>query len=405
MNNPKMFRLMLFSFWLLLLLIWQPIFAQAEVTCQPQPIEALELPSEAGMLLYRSDTGEVVAAHDSFRHDQANKYEGGFTLSPNGEYLALTASDGTFNWVEVRSRNNSLIYSGAPARGNILRLHWLGDEQLIALVLKSVHRDLACNLCVGTGTVAYFVIDPFAKTYTYVEPRHTVPFYDGRWSVFESNYDFTYDGHYLFNTRVLFDFAANQPLVIQGGYYSTDTQQVAFQNFQPGIPAANAYRTLHFDSDQSGDTPEVAFSIYDFDTDTVTPLTTLSPGADIGSVSWSPDETRIAYQLSYAREDVTSSRRIELARLDTGAIHSTCFSRPYEVKDYVVNGEVIGSYAVQTVSSDFEWSRDSRYLALRASIDGSADSAGIYVYDTQTDDVYQVQLGTADIIGWMAADS
>ncbi len=368
-------------------------------TCQPKPLDALELPPEAGTLLYRGDEGRVVSTNGRFQHNLASKYEGFRDISPNGEYVAVRASDDTSNWVEVYGQTGALIYSGAPARGNILSLQWLGNEKLIELILTSVHRDLACNTCIGKGTVAYFVIDPFARTYTYVVPKDEAPFYQGDFSVLDSNYNFTYDGRYLFNSVVLFDFETNQPLFVKGGYFSSDTQQLGFQNFQFGIPAASSYHLLILNGEKFTNTGEYSVSIYDFDSDTVTQLKALSPKAEMSHVSWSPDEKKIAYQLFYSSEDLTSSRQVELAQLETSDIHSTCFSLPYEIK-----GSAPYQNAQQSVPPDFAWSRDSRYLALQGIIEGQSteDSLGIYIYDTQTGDIYEVYHGRSDIIGWMA---
>jgi hypothetical protein len=143
-------------------------------------------------------------------------------------------------------------------------------------------------------------------------------------------------------------------------------------------------------------------NIYDFDRDSLSQTITFKPETFIGSGlpnSWSPNEILWAFVLSYSDEDLTSFRRIELLQLETGEIQRTCFGLYYTIK-----GAGDSKYVNYDYPTDFAWSRDSRYMALTGVLEGEDmnETYGVYIYDTQTSEIYEVYRGRADIVGWMA---
>jgi hypothetical protein len=274
--------------------------------------------------------------------------------------------------VLVFDQKGHIIYDGAPIQG-FRQAYWLGDDHIVSLGYSLTGRDPRLRSYFETTV---FIIDPFARTYTSFVPKHDSLFYVGD----DPNmlYQITYDGRYL----------------VVGDAFDFETQQVVKRkNYkQLGIPSSTSHNFLMFDySTQLHNFPTDRIpgphpvQVYNLDTDTLTQVSSLDIDRPIATGtlanSWSPDETQWAYMLDVGNEKV--SHPVTLLNLISGKTTSTC---------------------LELGAVDLAWSRDSRYLALQGVLEGQdmEKSFGVYIYDTQTSEIYEVYQGHANIIGWMA---
>ncbi len=296
-------------------------------------------------------------------------------ISPNGQYIAtwMQNHDYTANTV-VFNQQGELIYSGATTLGGLRDVYWLGNDKLLSF---------------RRGDQAYFLIDPFRREYTYFE----APSYgqENSPTAFLSSirppFRLTYDGRYLYDRdKAIYDFVLDEPL-------SRD-------NFRWGVPAFNTQQIigLEYADDPDRETREATVFIYDFDTDIITEVLTFTPGSyKFGYYSrWSPDQTQLA---GYFLGEDFDFHHISLLQLDSGEILDTCLGIYFEIKEFEGTRFEDNYYR-----PDFAWSRDGRYLAVRAVVERQdrEESFGVYIYDTHTTDIYEVHRGQADIVGWMS---
>lgn len=344
--------------------------AQAEI-CQIKPLDDLELPLEAGELIYAVD-GNLMSLSQPLASGMVNLDRA--ALSPNGVFFAVPSSGG----VAVYNSAGERIYWGTVSRASIYQLYWLGNEKVYAPYQLLVYRDPVAIM----GSFydrGHYLIDPFSLSYiTVPAPNRNVSDQYMDYNYFlQTGYLSTADGRYLYNSR--------------GVAFDSETQQrLTLDNFHDGTPTANSHRLVWLEQVATTDTYGVHF--YDFDTDTQTQVATFVPETEpyLEKKSWSPDENLLAYGLGYREGE--QLRRIEILRVDSNEIISTCLGLFY--------GD---PYSDSLRSPDFAWSLDSRYLVLSGVLEGEDmdESYGVYLYDTETNDIYQVYSGRADIIGWM----
>ncbi|MBE2270084.1 MAG: hypothetical protein IAE80_17740 [Anaerolinea sp.] len=368
------------------------------LTAVPSLVEAVELstgctaksvaefnpPAESGTLLLQAVANPLAegrAAAPAVRVLQPPLDQA--MLSPNGEYIAGTRRHdnranptGSYTTVVI-NREFELVYEGASAFAEFYQFgHWLGNEQLMTIMVQRTVDDY--------DIFSYFLIDPFTQTYEHVLPDAASAFYyaDGESFVERSAYAFTFDGRFFFTLggQLFYDFEQQQPLYPE--------------HFLYGIRSTTSQRLLSpeytsFDLETLVDDVQSIF-IYDFEADTLTPLTELrnvDRAIAVIDNSWSPDEAWWAYAL--VDGDAALFQPVFLRQLEAGNSIATCLGLP----------------STEFSTLDFAWSRDSRYLAVQGVLEGEAasDSLGVYVYDTQTGDIYGVADGSPDIIGWLAA--
>ena len=353
----------------------QPLNALGEnATCQPQPLEALELPDEAGELVYIKAGGRLESTSIHFAADQPYidlRLESFDTavISPNGLFVAgkHIDADGTTDSVAVFDQSLNAIYVGAISQSSILDLQWLGNDHLLSFVSIPTGSPFGSE-----ADVAYYEIDVINRAYTFVRPPYMEPFYNEspRFPLF-SFFRFSYDGRYLWVGSTAFDFALDQ--------------FAEFENIRVGVPALRSHRVLSVDHETYRAEGAYPVYVYDFETDAAMQVASFSPDSEINEYpnTWSPDETLWAYTLYVSEDDAGSFPHLELLELASGEIVSTCLGG----------------------GSDYAWSRDSRYLAVRGVPEGHGmeESFGVYIYDTQTEEIYEVYRGRADVIGWMAS--
>lgn len=384
--------------------------AQSQRECRSEIFQASKLPLEAGELLYiaynnnipdPNPTG-VRSALDAFNPQFSNVT--GWEISPNGMYLAGTRSpdpESNVREVVVFDRSGQLVYTGASAPGGG-RTFWLGNDQLVRFVYTPTSRDPRLRTYFR---LTYFIIDPFAATYTSFHPaygRNNDPFfYFGNDPIMD--FILTYDGRYIL-------------VPMRGAFDFVEQERIELSNFVRNIPSTTSYRFLVVDYSQYNYLDPIEeqthpVAVYDFDTDAASQISTMTVErpVNIHNNSWSPNEQMWAYDLNY-RSEITF-RQIYIHLLNSGESVSTCLGRYYETRllpRFDANRTPIPDsgdpYASDIVPPDFAWSRDSRYLAVQGVLEGQDmdESLGVYVYDTQTGDIYEVYRGRADIVGWMA---
>lgn len=373
---------------------WNPTAnASDDENCQAKPFSTLQLTAEAGELVYVDGEDHVISTADNFLSEQPSIAR--WKISPNGLYLAGKYNEANVERVIVLNHAGVLIYSGAPAQTNIFGVHWLGNERLLSFALFPIARTSSLRTVVGFG---YFLIDPFERTYIYTQPPRRSPFArnngDGDW-FFVGGYDLTYDGRYLFTHRwAVYDFEQQQPLELQ--------------NYEWGIPSPSSHKLLVIKYSSANYLEPVAerthpVQVYDFDSDTLSQISTITTDqlVDVYNFdnSWSPNEALWAYSPSYG--ETVAFRPIEILQLDSGISLSTCMGRFFKTDIAPFSGT---QFATGFLHAEFAWSRDSRYLALRGVLEGQdmEESLGVYIYDTQTSEIYEVYRGNADIVGWLA---
>lgn len=364
-----------------MLLAWQHHTAQAQfesINCSVLPMQSLELPFTAGDLVY--GLGEMITSLSGRFHQQPRLIFDP-PISPNGLYVAdyyVQDLSSESNTVAVYNSSGEQIYNGAPSLARVRNTHWLGNDRLLSFVATVRNRRNTFDGVRSTYEFGYFIINPFTREYSFTIPPRSyafdeeLPFYRTGDPFVIEGYSLTYDGRYLFTDIPLYDFVEDELLVRA--------------NFERGHPSSTSHRLMRYES--SGETGQIDVYIYDLDTDASSSLITFYPNAPVIFEAWSPDETQFVYSLNYPNEDTSSFRKIELVNLQTGEIHSTC----------------LGVYGEEVYSSAVAWSRDSRYLAVQTALEAQdpEESFGLYIYDTQTDDIFEVYRGRADIIGWMA---
>ena len=364
--------------------------------CIAKPIERLELGLQAGELLYNvsadsqdSQATRLRTIFGSFTPSIADVYFG--RISPNGLYFVAPYR----GEVVVFDRSGQLIYRGASSGGSGT-INWLGNDRILRLNYTFTGRDSRLR---SYFRLSYYIIDPFARSYIVYQPpydEYERPFFyagDRPLELYHLGNTLTYDGRYM--------------LTIGRGAFDFHTQQVIdLENAQIGVPSMTSHRFLvvdynSFDHIEPTEEQVHPIQIYDIDTDTLQQIATVTTERlmDVYENSWSPDEERWAYGLNFGDEIVF--RPISIFDLSTGESTLTCLGRYYHTDSVVINGTYYGRGAQ---SPDFAWSRDSRYLALQGVLEGEDpdESLGVYIYDTQTSDIYEVYRGRADIIGWMA---
>jgi hypothetical protein len=334
-----------------------------------------ELPLEAGKFVYVVDVEEVSYRPPFLpRGNEVSMVNG--RISPNGQFVATWMwFSGNNHETIVFDNQGTLIYSGTTTQNNTRDVFWLGNEQVLSFV-----RD--------RNQASYYLTDPFGLEYTYITPEDSTSA-SFLTSLYRLPIHLTYDGRYLYNVEhVVYDFVLDEP--------------VTRENFRWGVAASNTHQLISIERDETDDEGEISVYIYDFDADTLTFVATFIPPRqyqfDFES-SWSPDQSLLASIHRFPSEQV-AFRRVELLHVNTGEFNSTCLGLYFELRE--LNGT---PYAGNKVAPDFAWSRDSRYLAMQGVLEGAdmEESLGVYIYDTQTDDIYLVHHGRADIIGWMAS--
>ncbi len=348
-------------------------------TCSTTLLDQEQISPQAGKLVF---VGNVDGTFEPFivAPDEISMVNG--ALSPTGDYVAsyMVTEDNIFQTV-VFNNQGEVIYMGTPTQARIRRLAWLSNE-----VLAFISSGLE-------GQATYFQIDPFRQQYVHVTPatgfsNHTDSEESFFYHFFQRLNFATYDGRYWYDLEnALYDFTLQRPLTVN--------------NFRPGIPSSSSHQIIGIDYDHQEDGNDQVY-VFDFDTDTLTYVATLPQAAfrRLDDTSWSFDQRWLAYAYDYSSgAEETRFRRIELLHLDGGEIIPTCLGMFFELREYQGTAFVGNRF-----STDFAWSRDSRYLALQGVLEGEDpdESLGVYIYDTQTSDIYEVYRGRADIIGWMA---
>jgi hypothetical protein len=300
-------------------------------------------------------------------------------ISPNGQFVATWMwFSGNNHETIVFDNQGTLIYSGTTTQNNTRDVFWLGNEQVL-----SFFRD--------RNQASYYLTDPFGLEYTYITPEDSTSA-SFLTSLYRLPIHLTYDGRYLYNVEhVVYDFVLDEP--------------VTRENFRWGVAASNTHQLINIERGETDDEGEDSVYVYDFDMDTITQILTLMPGRNTISVnsSWSPDQALVASTHTYTYVvEPFDFHRVVLLQLNTSDIVSTCLGLYFELLE--LDGKTFASSS-NIKRPDFAWSRDSRYLAIQGVLEGEdmEESLGVYIYDTQTDDIYLVHHGRADIIGWMAS--
>jgi|GEM_PF-1980055 len=364
-------------------------------TCTVKSITQLAIPVTSGKLLFNPFGVAAENLPDEHYMIRATKsFTSRAVISPDGSHIAQVVSEDSVHSTAVYNSNLRLIYSGASsALGNYTVEHWLGNEQILTFVLKPEGSDNPDTFSIeSTYAIGYYIVSPFDNSYVYNEP---LPSYSERNTVrFGSlpRYQFTYDGRYMIAL----------PLVM---YDFFDQRIIERENWQGGLASSTSYNFLYIDQNSfeySSTDPVLSphqVNVYNIETDTPEIIARLDIDRPIDFQGWSPDENYLAYVLDYGSEIV--ARPIEILDLDSNEQIGTCFSAYSEIKTRTGANE---RYVDFVYPPRFAWSRDSRYLALQGVLEGEDpdESLGVYIYDTQTSDIYEVYRGRADIIGWMA---
>lgn len=408
MNNTVFYTLSI----LLLTFVFAPhANAYAEnAGCSSHPIGDFSPPPESGRLVlhpYPDDNpnDDVEAApfpqHTAIIASPATTFDE--QISPNGQYFSFTRREEGISTTLVYNSDFQIIFEGASRtlEGNS---HWLGNEIVIALVARRRAYDV---------TVEIYYIDPFAREYRHFIPNDQHPFLVNRGrdtSIFYST--ISYDGRYycsFFGCGYGYDFQTNSIFNVNapGGL------QILSSSSDRLI--TSAYDTSKYNGGQRAEaTADTDIWVYNFATDTQTQVGSLAIESPLDIYAnqngWSPDERMWALALDYG--DEIMFQRLLLLDLESGQHTPLCLGRYYSIEyapAFDAQGNVIPNLDVPFVygvsSPDFTWSRDSRYLALQGVLEGEDidESLGVYIYDTQTGDIYQAYQGRADIIGWMAS--
>lgn len=398
MSNPMRYR----AIFILIVTLYLSIYYRSSAEdvqkgndCVVMPIEMLELPPSSGTLIYRPPDASL-SRYYSIPIDRAPQIDLAATsiISPNGMYFLSVYSPNpevNIREVIVFDQTGQVIYSGASGQG-AYHAHWLGNDQIVSLVNTRTGRDPRLRSYFQTTV---YMIDPFARTYTSFVPDYGSFFYAGDDPIM--GFELTYDGRYLLYSSGAYDFIEHQVRELE--------------NYEPGIPSPSSYNFLVFDYTTRNYLPETKLDspqpvqIYDLDTDSLRQVSSLDIDRPIywGAMvnSWSPDETLWVYTLDFGNEVV--SRPVMLHNLESGETSSTCLELGFQTR----RSEVDNVLYTDGIFVDFAWSRDSRYLALQGVVEGQEmeESFGVYIYDTETGDIYEVYRGRADIVGWMANPS
>lgn len=371
------------------------ILAQ-EIKCNVNSIEQLELSSESGDLIFSvQDNSEnqslsILSLLDSFIPQTYSIING--SISPDGlQMVSRFTPDLSVNNSEiiVFARNGQVVYRGAPVI-DAVSTHWLQNDKLLRLNWTRTARDSSLN---SYFDFSYLIVNFSNQIYQVFRPSYDSVFYVGDNPI--TDYHMTFDGRYMFTDhRPIFDFAEQKPLELN--------------NFQSGIPSSTSHRLLIVDyTSQNHLEPleELAhpISMYDFESDETTQIATINLSQPVNfqvlDNGWSPNESKWAYVLDWF--DEIRFRRIEIFHLESEKKTLTCLGQFYTTDISAFSQE---EYATGISHTDFAWSRDGRYLALMGVIKGEEmeESFGLYLYDTETADIYWVHQGDADIIGWMA---
>lgn len=351
--------------------------AQEPSGCAVQLFEVLELPAEAGDLLYwlsdqdRSDqTPDVRSLSGQFVPQIAQHSH--LYISPNGEYILSTFPGGTI----VFDRRGQVIYRGAAFTGPLPNggLNWLGNDQVWQINL--VPRGRTSTLRTSFDT-SYFIIDPFARSYEIFRPVSGSFFKDTYGEAFQ-RYTSVFDGRYVINHRGVFDMVMQEWIMdyenLIGVYNDAVSSSTSYRFLSvQGLPIAVPQRY---------EAAPYPILIYDLTSDVLIEVATIMLEGHVRprDHSWSPDERLWVYVEDFGDE----ISPIKIFNLASGQSTTTCFER----------------------SGGGVWSRDSRYLAVRAILRGQAHDTppSLYIYDTQTEAIYWVQDGVSSVVGWVAND-
>jgi hypothetical protein len=359
---------------------------QIAVDCTVLPYEEKGGTLNTEQLLYLHD-GSVQFFHEISSTDgsfNANVVNTIFTtrISPDGLWVTSLELDEE-RQIQVVTRDvrrGAEIFSTHPEDQRITDFAWLSNTEYLTIVGYPRFQFYA-----------YSIINPFTGDIRFVHPvdpyltqqfgTNSDPLFPGEMPGLAHN--ISPDGHYLItagtNNRI-FEFASREFLVLE--------------NLRDGIWSYTSDRMISIDIVGNGmlgfeETGELSVYIYDVSEDAVENVASVlrSPGEFIyiTPYSWSPNEESVALTHNFYSEPYSYSA--DILNLTTNEVLDLCI---------VGTGEWQHNF-------DFFWSRDSRYLALYGQLVGEERETGsVYIYDTQTGDIYEVYRGSADIVGWMS---
>ncbi len=342
-------------------------------TCRTVDNSTLNLTPEIGPFVYVTageDGRNLLHSLDSSQEGLPIPLDSSLTLSPSRRYVAgIDVLPDSWR-IGVIDATGEVLYLGADTEYHVTNLVWLGDEYLLTFLQVPSGDPYGSE-----QEIQYYWINPFARTYSLEVPPRTLPFYNELPNIpLPQFYRFSFDGQYM--------WLGESPL-----YNFVNDESVYLDGFRGGVPAYRSHRVLRIDSANFVSEGTYQVFIYDFESEMEQLIATFSPSGQMPPYydqenAWSPDEDLWAFTIY--RDTLPQYRHLNLLVLDSGSIISTCFG-------------LVGALG---------WSPDSRYLALQGVLEGEDmdESLGVYIYDTQTGDIYQAYQGRADIIGWMAAE-
>jgi len=394
MNYLRDFKLICLQFIVISFIIFIYHGKSQDNTCDVKNNSELVLPLQSGDLIYSRSYDNVqqpvTSILDSFM-PQTYKVTHGVISPDDTHLLSRFSPDLNKNNSEiiVFARSGEVEYRGASALGSTSE-SWLQNNMILRFNWISTSRDSALR---SYFTFSYYIVDFVEQTYEVFTPSEESVFYIGDNPIMD--YSMTFDGRYMFTIdRPIFDFVEQKPLELD--------------NFRYGVPSSTSHSLLviNYTSQNTLQPSEETIhpiSVYDFDTDEVKQLANIELTQPVNfqllENSWSPDESKWAYVLDWF--DEIMFRHVEIFDLTSEETTLTCLGQFYTTDISAFSQE---EYATGIRQTDFAWSRDGRYLALMAVVEGQdmEESFGLYLYDTQTEDIYLVHQGDADIIGWMA---
>ncbi len=401
MSNYRVFLLALTAF-MFTTPLQVSVGAKEDSSCNVHPLGSLQLSDETGELVYVTYEGgirsltaySIQSTTDHFQPELSGV--GSWLISPDGLHIAGSyIPDFTSNVSEVVvfNRSGQVVYQGASSAG-AGDIHWLKNDEIVKLAYIRSPRDSSLKSYFQT---TIFIIDPFKQTFTTYTPDYDSFFYDNDNPIMA--FQRTYDGRYMLSAQgTAYDFV--------------EAQIVELENYRYGVPSLSSHKFLVFDYSSLNNLPQTRISgphpvlLYNLESDSLREVSSLATDRPVNIYafdnSWSPDENLWAYIQDYEHEIVF--RPIEILQLSSGEKQSTCFGQFYTTDISAFSKE---TFATGVRLPDFAWSRDSRYLAMQAVIKGQdmedmEESFGVYIYDTQTAEIYEVYRGQAGIVGWMS---
>lgn len=367
-----------------------------DLDCTAQPIEEIQLSSNAGRLLYHHGGTvnqvfyDMSSTDDLFKADvEDNIYQ--TRISPDGLWIASLQVKDEKILLVTRSSKGEIIFSMYPENQYMRDVMWLNNEEFLTLVGNPDRK-----------TYAEAIINPFSGEVKYVYPTlprdndlRSKPLFDG--PIAEGGYWFSPDGRYLSGDHLpgIYDFA-KQEFLDRNGFRGAE--------FLSDYPTD---RLIKVDRPYWRQAGIVTISIYDISESRLWPVASFGRKReefiepDRGS--WSPDDELLALVRSFYGLEILSE--IELLHLPTQHLIETCLIN-YQVMKELSNTDE--KYLDNILSPQFAWSRDGRYLALYGLLKtefGQRETGSVYLYDTVDGQVYEVYRGWAGIVGWAAAPS